>query len=656
MNRKERRAATKRIHAGGAARGAGVGAGVGSAQTAHLFAEAVRHHQLGQGFDAEALCRAVLARDAGHAGALHLLGVIAMQRGLSEEAVAHFRKAVEIRPDIAIGQHSLAKALAAAVRPDAASAAFEQALTLRPDFAEVHKDLGLLLMAQGRFKEASARFARALELVPELAENFADTTATLLRVNPALGEGAARAVAAWPRRLPADELLGAAGLAAIADDAMLLGIIQTTTVRDVALERFLTSVRAVLLKRAADAPDDLDGSVLGFGCALTRQCFNNEYVFAEEADEIALLERQTKLLSDALDDNAAISPLQVAAVASYRPLSLLPNARKLLERSWPDAVRDLLKQQVREVEEERQARDAIPRLTAIEGEIATAVRQQYEENPYPRWVVAPSRPASVTVDEYLKSRFPLAPFRPLGDRDGIDILIAGCGTGEHSIGTARRYKGARVLAIDLSLSSLAYAQRKTRELGLSNIEYAQADVLAIGSIGRSFDVIDASGVLHHLSDPAAGWRALLGLLRPGGLMRVGLYSELGRAEIVAARRFITEHGFIATAADIRRCRQELLATPLRALTNYPDFFSISGCRDLLFHVHEERFAIPQIKEFLDAAKLTFLGFELDGGALRDYRMTYPSDQSMTDLKSWNAFERDRPGTFAAMYQFWCQRG
>jgi hypothetical protein len=139
-------------------------------------------------------------------------------------------------------------------------------------------------------------------------------------------------------------------------------------------------------------------------------------------------------------------------------------------------------------------------------------------------------------------------------------------------------------------------------------------------------------------------------------MRVGLYSELGRAEIVAARRFITEHGFTATAADIRRCRQELLATPLRALTNYPDFFSISGCRDLLFHVHEERFAIPQIKEFLDAAKLTFLGFELDGGALRDYRMTYPSDQSMTDLKTWNAFERDRPGTFAAMYQFWCQRG
>jgi SAM-dependent methyltransferase len=263
---------------------------------------------------------------------------------------------------------------------------------------------------------------------------------------------------------------------------------------------------------------------------------------------------------------------------------------------------------------------------------------------------------TMTVDEYLQSRFPLAPFRPLGDRGGIDILVAGCGTGEHSIGTARRYRGAKVLAIDLSLSSLAYAQRKTRELGLPNIEYAQADIVALGSIGRSFDVIDASGVLHHLSDPAAGWRVLLSLLRPGGLMRVGLYSERGRADIVAARQFIAERGFKATTADIRRCRQELLARPSTALTRYPDFFSISGCRDLLFHVQEHRFNISRIKEFLNGAGLAFLGFELHAAALQAYRSKHPSDQPMTDLECWDAFEREQPNTFGDMYQFWCQRG
>ena len=51
---------------------------------------------------------------------------------------------------------------------------------------------------------------------------------------------------------------------------------------------------------------------------------------------------------------------------------------------------------------------------------------------------------------------------------------------------------------------------------MSGIEFAQADLLELGAIGRTFDVVECSGVLHHLADPFAGWRALLPLLRPGG--------------------------------------------------------------------------------------------------------------------------------------------
>jgi SAM-dependent methyltransferase/cytochrome c-type biogenesis protein CcmH/NrfG len=645
MNRKERRAATKRVQAGGGSPDA--------ALTTQLFAEAVRHHQLGQGFDAEALCRKVLARDAGHAGGLHLLGVIAMQRGLPEEAVVHLRKATEARPDIAIGHHSLGKALAAAVRPDAAAAAFERAVSLKPDFGEAYKDLGVMLMALGRLKEASASFARALALVPQLAENFGETFSTMLRVNPALAEGIKRTTAAWPYLVPTARLLDEAGWAAVADDAMLLGVLTTTPIRDLALERFLTSARAALLERAANS-SDADPHLLQFCCALARQCFNNEYVFMEAPGERDLVECQSKLVADAIEGRGDIPPMRLAAVASYRPLASLPQAEKLLERAWPEAVDKLLTQQIREVDEERQLRAGIPRLTPIEGETTAAVRQQYEENPYPRWVKAATQPEPLTVDDYFKVSFPFSPFRPLGLGTSVDILVAGCGSGEHSIGTARRFHGAKVLAIDLSLSSLAYAQRKTRELGLSNIEYAQADVLALGSIGRSFDVIEASGVLHHLSDPAAGWRELLKLLRPGGLMRIGLYSELARTDVVAGRQFIAEHGFDATAAGIRRCRQEVLA-PLPVLAKFPDFFSVSGCRDLLFHVQEHRFTIPRIKEFLDSEKLVFLGFEMHAGALHDYRKGHPGDRPMTDLESWDVFEHERPKTFAGMYQFWCQR-
>ena len=145
-----------------------------------------------------------------------------------------------------------------------------------------------------------------------------------------------------------------------------------------------------------------------------------------------------KLLIDALEANVPVPPLRVAALASYRALSALPDPRTLLDRVWPKPVDKLLTQQIHEVDDERHARATIPCLTAIEGEVENAVRLEYEENPYPRWVVAPSQPATTQRSTSISSgRFPLSSFRPLGDRGAVDILIAGCGTGEHSIGRCR---------------------------------------------------------------------------------------------------------------------------------------------------------------------------------------------------------------------------
>ena len=153
--------------------------------------------------------------------------------------------------------------------------------------------------------------------------------------------------------------------------------------------------------------------------------------------------------------------------------------------------------------------------------------------------------------------FPTAAFTPLGKTETLEILVAGCGTGRHAIGIAQKYQGARVLAVDLSLSSLCL--RQAQDAGAARRAHricASRHSQARHRIGRSFDMIDASGVLHHMADPLEGWRILLALLRPGGLMYLGFYSELGRRDVVAARAFIAERGYGATPADIRRCRQD----------------------------------------------------------------------------------------------------
>jgi tetratricopeptide (TPR) repeat protein/2-polyprenyl-3-methyl-5-hydroxy-6-metoxy-1,4-benzoquinol methylase len=682
MNRRERRAAKSRGHGGG---------GLSGSSDA-LFAQAVRHHQLGQWFEAEAVCRTIVERDPRHIGSLHLLGMLAQSRGSHDEAAARFRSLLAAKPDIAAVHYSLGRSLAETGRLEEAVAAFERAraldaaaspkqpagpdyartylnlgnlgmergrlaeahalyeraLALKPELGEAHNNLGAVLLSQGKLAEASARFVRALDLAPELIDLFANLVATLYRLNPALGEAVERAGAAWPSFLSEQELFGPKGMAAIASDELLLRVLERITVRDMGLERFITALRRVLLDRVV-AADGGDG-ILRLACAVARQCFINEYVFVAGPDELA----KALSISDASFAGQDVSAQQVAAVASYRPLHAAADPQALLQRSWPEPVAALLTQQIREVESERLDRDAIARLTPIEDETSREVRQQYEENPYPRWVIAPAGVNTQWLDEHVRQKFPYAPIRASATRP-VDILIAGCGTGQNSISVARNLRDARVLAVDLSLASLSYARRKTREIGLSNIEYGQADILQLPSLGRSFDLVDASGVLHHLADPMAGWRTLLSLVRAGGFMRIGLYSELARRDVVAAQRFAAERGYCPTPADIRRLRQELMATPLRGITKFHDFFSTSECRDLLFHVQEHRHSIPQIGSFLRQHNLSFIGFELDATLLQAYRTAFPNDPAMTNLEHWHSFESERPDSFAGMYQFWVQR-
>ncbi|MFZ0352671.1 MAG: methyltransferase [Pseudolabrys sp.] len=538
---------------------------------------------------------------------------------------------------------------------DDAARIYKRVLLLNPGHAEAYNNLGRILQTQGKTKEASGYYARALALMPQLLEQYAGICATLAALLPPLGEALRQQAASSPNQLNANELLGGAGLAAIAADPLLLYLLQSTPIRDVAFERVLTSLRRSLLTDAM-AGTALSETALGFACALAKQCFINEYVFATTPAEDMQVAQLNSALGEALNAGTAIDPAQLAALAMYRPLHALASASALLDLHWTKTIDDLLTQQLREPAEEQSLRDSIPRLTAIDDEVSQRVRQQYEENPYPRWVYAAGQVSAIPLDQYLREQFPASVVAPFGKTGALNMLVAGCGTGQVAIASVQKYSGVQALAIDLSLSSLCYAKRKTPAELAERIDYAQADILNLASIGRSFDVIDACGVLHHMADPLQGWRILLTLLRPGGVMHLAFYSETGRSDVVAARSFIAERGFGSTPSDIRRCRHEILKSPLASVTRFTDFFSTSECRDLLFHVQESRLSLPAIKTFLTQNGLRFLGFEFNAAVANRYRVLFAEQGwSMSDLDRWHAIESNYPDTFSGMYQFWVQK-
>jgi hypothetical protein len=137
-------------------------------------------------------------------------------------------------------------------------------------------------------------------------------------------------------------------------------------------------------------------------------------------------------------------------------------------------------------------------------------------------------------------------------------------------------------------------------------------------------------------------------------MRVGLYSEAARRPIVQARALIAARGYAATAQGIRALRRYVMTNASephwrRLLDRSADFYCMSGCRDLFFHVMEHRSTIPQIAAILHENGLEFLGFELDSQNVARFRMKHPDRAALTNLDYWHAFEQANPDTFHFMY-------
>lgn len=241
-------------------------------------------------------------------------------------------------------------------------------------------------------------------------------------------------------------------------------------------------------------------------------------------------------------------------------------------------------------------------------EIHRLVEDQYQKFPYPA--------AEEDLSRFIKNRtfqggcpshfFHL--YWPFKKRDiRLDILVAGCGTMQ-APKFALNLPGARITAIDICEHSIIHTNKLLKQHNMQNVSTHKLPIEEIATLGKSFDLVISTGVLHHLPDPVEGLKALESVLRTDGSMYLMLYGKYGRDGIYYIQDLLRRIGLDASSVSaaellsIRRLIRSLPAFhPLSAKSHFLRNFEFGDEElvDLFLHPQDRGYSVPDITDFLD---------------------------------------------------------
>ena len=176
----------------------------------------------------------------------------------------------------------------------------------------------------------------------------------------------------------------------------------------------------------------------------------------------------------------------------------------------------------------------------------------------------------------------------------------------------------------------------------------------------SVDVFSTSNSFSHFTDISGAIKEIERILKPDGMLLLGLYSQRARRLIHQARALIAELDIEVNGNNIRAFRDAVidhqLGGDLNQLDGFRDFYTTSSCRDLLFHVEEHCYTPRQIQEMLASEDVEFLGFvDLPPGVQAAYRKMFPADPQFLALENWEVLETQFPDVFRGMFRFWVRQ-
>lgn len=230
----------------------------------------------------------------------------------------------------------------------------------------------------------------------------------------------------------------------------------------------------------------------------------------------------------------------------------------------------------------------------------------------------------------------------------LDILIAGCGTSQAAV-FAFMNRGAKVVGIDVSRTALNHQQYLKERHGLQNLELQLLPIEEVSALGRDFDLIVSSGVLHHMADPLSGLKALGECLRADGVLAVMLYAKYGRIGVEILESVFRDLGLAQDEASVQLVKEVVAVLPddhpVRGyLKRASDLLSDGAVVDTFLHSRQRSYTVSECLDFVSAAGLAFQGWFLKA-PYYSHDLLAPASgfqallSQLPDNKLWSVMER-----------------
>jgi SAM-dependent methyltransferase len=170
-----------------------------------------------------------------------------------------------------------------------------------------------------------------------------------------------------------------------------------------------------------------------------------------------------------------------------------------------------------------------------------------------------------------------------------------------------------VTGVDVAEPALRHHAALRERHRLTNLSLVPLDLREVPSLGRSFDYVVASGVLHHLDDPVDGLAALRSVLRPHGVISAMVYGRYNRAGVYTLQEVFHRVGLKQDGPSLDVVKATLAVLPpwhhaRSYLGTAPDLGYDSGLVDTFLHARDRAYSVPEVLALVRDAGLAFQGW------------------------------------------------